>query len=108
MRADPGNDALTPPAEDAESYWPVVEPMLADTGVTRTTIGDPVNATGYCLWEFDGSAWLLKKDRCQPGAVPSAPPTEPGRFRGQFRAVMAVPAQAAAAGSQTAGPPDEQ
>jgi hypothetical protein len=108
MRADPGNEALTPPAEDSEAYWPVIEPMRANTGVPRTTIGDPAATTGYCLWEFDGSAWMLKKDRCQPGAVPSAAPSEPGRFRGQLRAVMAVPAQAAAAGSTTAGRPDDE
>lgn len=77
---------------DSEVLIPDVGPPWIE--MDRTTAGGPISA-GYCLWEFDGRSWVLKSDRCRQGYVPSAPPAIPGRFRGQLRAVMAVPAPAA-------------
>lgn len=48
--------------------------------------------TGYCLWEFDGSQWQLKKDCSKPEFKPSEPPAGPGTFRGQLKSLLAVPA----------------
>jgi hypothetical protein len=103
MRADPGKDVFGAVEERFEGIVPAIDPAPAGHEQATITADDAYLAAGYCLWEFDGAAWILKKDRCKPGAVPSAPPATPGRFRGQLRAVMAVPAQAAVAASSTAG-----
>jgi hypothetical protein len=92
MRVDLGNEAVGTIVEDPEGVAPAFEPHPGGMAMT-TGAGDSV-ASGYCLWEFDGAAWILKKDRCNVGYVPSAPPSAPGRFRGQIRAVMAVPESA--------------
>ena len=97
MQADPVNDDFVAFAEMTEGDWAAIDPARGDQVHPLTTGAVAHATTGYCLWEFDGAAWILKKDRCQPGAVPSAPPSAPGRFRGQLRAVIAVPAQAAVA-----------
>ncbi len=50
------------------------------------------SGTGYTLWEFDGNNWNIKRDRSEKGFVPSTPPKISGRFRGQLRAILSVPA----------------
>jgi hypothetical protein len=102
MRTDPGKDTFGVLDVRFEGGAPAIDPIPAGHERLTVTGDDAYLASGYCLWEFDGSAWMLKKDRCKPGAVPSAPPSTPGRFRGQLRAVMAVPAKAAVAESSSA------
>jgi hypothetical protein len=97
MHADHVNDDFMAFTEMTEADWAAFDPLQNAHQNPQTTSATPHRATGYVLWEYDGSAWVLKKDRCKPGAVPSAPPSTPGRFRGQLRAVVAVPAQAAVA-----------
>ncbi|CAN5914837.1 hypothetical protein BH23PLA1_BH23PLA1_11340 [soil metagenome] len=72
----------------------MTEPQRPHKPIPTVTSSGTVSASGsgYCLWEFDGSSWVLKKDRSASGFVPSSPPTIAGRFRGQLRAIMAVPA----------------
>jgi hypothetical protein len=91
MGAEQGNNAADALVYDPEEIPGGMDP--APMPIILTTKSDPRNP-GYCLWEFDGATWVLKKDRTQAGYVPSAPPLVPGRFRGQIRAVLAVPAMA--------------
>jgi hypothetical protein len=92
MRVKLGNEAVGAIVGEPEVASPVFAPQLGGEQPTTGRL-DPC-ASGYCLWEFEGAAWILKKDRSHDGYVPSAPPSVPGRFRGQLRAVMAVPASA--------------
>ncbi len=95
MRVDLGNGDVGAIANDLQDASPVVALPTEDGKKTVRTTGRAASAaTGYCLWEFDGATWILKKDRCYSGYVPSAPPSVPGRFPGQLRAVMSVPAVA--------------
>ena len=110
MRADLGNADIGAPAIDRLDANPLGDDPLAGegpaAGKARTTGKADSAATGYCLWEFDGAAWILKKDRSHRGHVPS-PPSISGRFRGHLRAVMSVPA-AAIVGEQAMVVPDTQ
>ncbi|MGP0070139.1 MAG: hypothetical protein ACLQGP_41895 [Isosphaeraceae bacterium] len=92
MPVNLGNEAVGTIAGDPEGAIPAFA-TRPDRDIV-TTLGMDTAASGYCLWEFDGAAWIVKKDRCKAGYVPSAPPSVPGRFRGQLRAVMSVPASA--------------
>jgi len=47
---------------------------------------------GYTLWEFNGSDWRLKKNCSAEGAMPSEPPSVPGKFADQLRATACVAA----------------
>ncbi len=47
---------------------------------------------GYSLWTYDGASWQLTKDQSAEGFKPANPPSVPGRFKGQVRAILAVPA----------------
>lgn len=47
-------------------------------------------ANGYCIWEYTGADWKLKKDCTNPGAVPAGKPQIDGRFRGQLRVIPSV------------------
>jgi hypothetical protein len=91
MGTEQGNNAVDALVYDPEGIPGAMDP--APIPITLTTKSTPVKP-GYSLWEFDGATWLLKKDRSKAGHVPSAPPSVPGRFRGQIRAVLAVPATA--------------
>jgi hypothetical protein len=106
MQVDLGKEEVGAIAVDRPGVSPVIdapgpykEPPVRSTGKADSS------PSGYCLWEFDGAAWLLKKDRCAAGHVPSPPPSVPGRFRGQLRAVMAVP-ETSIVGEQAAIVPD--
>ncbi len=95
MRVDLGNGDVSAIANELQAASPVVALPTEDVKKTvRSTGRADSAATGYCLWEFDGAAWIMKKDRCYSGYVPSAPPSVPGRFPGQLRAVMSVRAAA--------------
>ena len=98
MGADLGNKDVGATAVDSLTPNPIAVDLSLGEGPTAakpTTTGKAeIAATGYCLWEFDGAAWILKKDRSDRGHVPSSPPSVPGRFRGHLRAVMSVPASA--------------
>jgi hypothetical protein len=56
-----------------------------------TTRGN--SQSGYSLWAFDGTDWSMAKDRSAEGYRPSSAPTVPGRFRGQVRAILSIPAE---------------
>jgi hypothetical protein len=109
MRADLGSEDVGAIAVDRLEASPLIASPLAGEEPTaehaRTTGKVDSAATGYCLWEFDGAAWILKKDRSDRGHVPSPPPSVPGRFRGQLRAVMSVP-RSAIVGKQAMVVPD--
>lgn len=111
MQADLSNEDVGMTAADRlDAELVASDPLAAeDQGLTAakaTTTGRAdAAATGYCLWEYDGASWMLKKDRSELGHVPSPPPAVPGRFRGHLRAVMSVPA-AAIAGKQAMLVPD--
>ena len=60
-----------------------------DIAAGLTTRGS--SKAGYTLWSFDGTEWSLTKDQSEEGYGPAAPPSVPGRFKGQVRAVLAVP-----------------
>jgi hypothetical protein len=92
MRVNLGDEAIGAIAGEPEVASPEYASQLGSDQPTTGRL-DP-SMSGYCLWEFEGAAWVLKKDRSNGGFVPSAPPSVPGRFRGQLRAVMAVPASA--------------
>jgi hypothetical protein len=98
MRADLGNAEIGATAVDRLEANPLgADPLAGEettVGTVRTTGRVDSAATGYCLWEFDGATWILKKDRSDRDHVPSPPPSVPGRFRGHLRAVMSVPASA--------------
>lgn len=47
---------------------------------------------GHSIWEFDGIDWQLKKNCAEEGAVASAPPSIPGKFKGQLRSTSCVAA----------------
>lgn len=47
---------------------------------------------GYTLWMFDGAQWQLKKDCALEGGMVSPPPSVPGKFKGQLRAIACVAA----------------
>jgi len=68
----------------------VIDPIATKTrGIYPTKRASNVEG-GYCLWEFRDETWMLKKDCCKEGYVPSEPPAENGRFQGQIRALAAV------------------
>ena len=68
----------------------VIDPIVTQTrAMSPTKRGSNVEG-GYCLWEFRDERWMLKKDCCKEGYVPSEPPAESGRFQGQIRALAAV------------------
>lgn len=70
-------------------YEVIGDPL--DTGINSSDA--PVAlVTGYCLWQFDGAAWSLKKDRSLANQQPSAPPETPGVYSGQLIFLLAVPA----------------
>lgn len=71
--------------KDKNDPAPVSQMMTTSGFITAS-------GTGYTLWEFDGNNWNIKQDRSIKGFVPSAPPKIPGRFRGQLRAILSVPA----------------
>jgi len=111
MGADLGHEDVGATAVDRLEANLLGPDPLAGEGPTAgkiTTTGKAdCAATGYCLWEFDGSAWILKKDRSDRGHVPSPPPSVPGRFRGHLRTVMSVPA-AAIVGEQAMVAPETE
>jgi len=45
---------------------------------------------GHCVWEYNGTNWSLKKDESENGGIPSVPPQQPGRFKGQLRVTPCV------------------
>ncbi len=47
---------------------------------------------GHSIWEFDGEHWQLKKTVALEGGIPSAPPSLPGKFKGQLRSTACVAA----------------
>jgi len=49
--------------------------------------------SGYCLWQYSGDAWVLKKDCCNEGFRPSSAPASPGAFVGQLKSTLAEPAE---------------
>lgn len=86
--------------------------MATDLGITATTQTDIATAprsaesdesevtttrggakAGYTLWSFDGTEWKLTKDRSAPGHIASTAPIVPGRFKGQVRAILSIPAE---------------
>ena len=88
MATDLGK-ALVPSTEPAASQG------LADIDqvMAHPTTGGNVK-TGYSLWSFDGGVWSLSKNRSAEGYLPSSAPSVPGRFKGQVRAILSVPADA--------------
>jgi hypothetical protein len=69
----------------------VIDPIVVQTHRMVQSSGKWERAeAGYCLWEFRNQTWLLKKDCCLAGHVPSQPPVESGRFEGQIRALAAI------------------
>jgi hypothetical protein len=70
----------------------VIDPIMGQTLASMPTSRATYDQDGYCLWEFRNQTWMLKKDCCQAGYVPSQPPVESGRFQGQIRALAAVAA----------------
>ena len=50
--------------------------------------------TGYCVWEWTEKGWIIKKNRCEKGCLPQEPMVH-GQFRGQHRAVICIPDDAA-------------
>lgn len=60
-----------------------------DVGI-KTSDQPAASVTGYCLWEFDGEQWLMKKDCSKASYQPSAPPAVQGTFRGQLKSLLAV------------------
>lgn len=61
-----------------------------DAGI-KTSDQPGASLTGYCLWEFDGEQWLMKKDCSATDYRPSSPPATQGTFRGQLKSLLAVP-----------------
>ncbi len=47
-------------------------------------------ANGFCVWEYTGKEWTMKKDCSNPDAVSAGVPRIAGRFRGQLRVVPSV------------------
>jgi hypothetical protein len=68
----------------------VIDPIATQTRAMLPTSRSANDQGGYCLWEFRDETWMLKKDCCKEGYVPSALPAESGRFEGQIRALAAV------------------
>jgi hypothetical protein len=62
--------------------------------IAGTAPGGREDDCGYVLWEYTGEAWQIKKDESRPGAIPSEPPSVPGRFVGQLRATPSVASSA--------------
>jgi hypothetical protein len=87
MAPDLGVDLLTQPGTAPVQDW-------SDPGQmgNPTTRGGGMKS-GHTLWMFDGSEWTMTKDRSAEGYVPSSPPSVPGRFKGQVRAILSVPAE---------------
>lgn len=42
-------------------------------------------ATGYSLWEYANSTWVMKKCHCKEGFDSGTPPTEPGKYKGEIK-----------------------
>ena len=70
----------------------LLDPIIIQTQSMGKSSGPMNEQSGYCLWEFRNENWMLKKDCCREGYVPSQPPVEGGRFQGQIRALAAVSA----------------
>jgi hypothetical protein len=108
MAADLGNEDAGATAVDRLEAEPLGDDPLAGWGPVGSMTGEAdSSATGYCLWEFDGAVWILRKDRSDRGHFPS-PPSVPGRFRGHLRAVMSVPASAILDERATVAPETER
>jgi hypothetical protein len=68
----------------------VIDPIVTQTRGMVPTKSAANDQGGYCLWEFRDETWMLKKDCCKEGYVPSEPQAESGRYQGQIRALAAV------------------
>lgn len=77
-------DHVQPPASESTDVWGEQGDIVAG----MTTRGS--SKAGYTLWMFDGTQWRLTKDQSAEGYLPGTPPSVPGRFKGQVRAVLAV------------------
>ena len=86
MAPDLGVDLLTQPGTAPVQDW-------SDPGQMGTPTTRGGATAGYTLWMFDGSKWTMTKDRSAAGYVPSSPPSAAGRFKGQVRAILSVPAE---------------
>jgi hypothetical protein len=67
--------------------WDVTQDVFC--GNTSSAREAP-EASGTCVWEFDGTQWKVKLLRATGHGVAGSPPGVPGRFRGQLRAMPCV------------------
>ncbi len=65
--------------------------LAADPKMTGQDSSGP-EGFGHSIWEFDGAEWQLKKNCAVDGAVAGAPPSVPGKFKGQLRSTSCVAA----------------
>jgi hypothetical protein len=40
---------------------------------------------GYCIWQWQGAKWVLKKISCEENHEPGPPPAENGTYEGECR-----------------------
>jgi hypothetical protein len=51
-------------------------------------------ASGYSLWEYANSTWVLKKCHCQDGYGSGSPPAEAGKYTGEIKRKACEPSSA--------------
>ena len=71
----------------------VVTSNAPHEAASSTSTNYSAQVSGYCLWQYTGHEWMLKKDCCNDGFVPSPAPTFPGAFAGQLKSTLAQPAE---------------
>jgi hypothetical protein len=60
---------------------------------SATSTNYSAQISGYCLWQYTGDEWVMKKDCCKEGFQPSAAPAAAGTFVGQLKSTLAEPSE---------------
>jgi hypothetical protein len=81
---------LAPEAAARPQTEPYQDPWKQPDGLDIAASTSGKKLYGYSLWRFDGAAWRLAKDMSAEGGRAAGPPSAPGRFRGQVRAILSV------------------